>query len=58
MELNIATYNMEWMVKLFDTGGNLKTDADSVKRATQLADKIIVSKCLSVMSSSCAHFIS
>lgn len=37
MKLNIAVYNVEWMTRLFDTGGNLKTDAESLGRAQQLA---------------------
>ncbi len=37
MKLNIAVYNVEWMMRLFDTDGNLKTDSESVERAQDLA---------------------
>ena len=37
MKLDIAVYNVEWMMRLFDTDGNLKTDDESLKRAEQLA---------------------
>lgn len=40
MELKIAVYNMEWMVKLFDTDGNLKTDQESLERAGYLAEVV------------------
>ena len=37
MELKIAVYNVKWMMRLFDTQGNLKMDNDSLERAEQLA---------------------
>jgi predicted extracellular nuclease len=37
MKLNIAVYNMEWMMRLFNAQGNLKTDSASVARAQDLA---------------------
>jgi predicted extracellular nuclease len=37
MKLHIAVYNVEWMMRLFDTQGNLKTDSESLQRAEQLA---------------------
>ena len=37
MRLNIAVYNVEWMMRLFDTDGKLKTDDESLQRAEQLA---------------------
>ena len=37
MKLNIAVYNMQWMMKLFDTQGKLKTDTESLQRAEHLA---------------------
>lgn len=37
MKLNIAVYNVEWMMRLFDTEGNLKMDNESLERAEQLA---------------------
>ena len=37
MKLNIAVYNVEWMMRLFDTQGNLKTDSESQQRAQDLA---------------------
>ena len=37
MNLKIAVYNVEWMMRLFDTQGNLKTDNESQQRAEQLA---------------------
>lgn len=37
MKLNIAVYNVEWMMRLFDTQGNLKTDSESRQRAQDLA---------------------
>lgn len=40
MELNIAVYNMEWMVRLFDKDGNLKTDSESLERAGHLAEVV------------------
>lgn len=40
MELNIAVYNMEWMVKLFDKNGVLKTDPESEGRAEHLAEVV------------------
>ncbi|MDJ0884068.1 MAG: hypothetical protein QNJ48_07895 [Desulfobacterales bacterium] len=40
MELNIAVYNMEWMGKLFDKNGSLKTDAKSLQRAGDLAEVV------------------
>lgn len=40
MKLNIAVYNMEWMVRLFDKNGNLKTDAELLKRAGKLAEVV------------------
>jgi hypothetical protein len=33
MRLNIAVCNVDWMMRLFDTQGNLKTDTESQKRA-------------------------
>ena len=29
MKLKVAVYNVEWMMRLFDTQGNLKTDNES-----------------------------
>ncbi|MFT5659323.1 MAG: hypothetical protein ACI9KN_002606 [Gammaproteobacteria bacterium] len=40
MKLNIAVYNVEWMMRLFDTEGNLKTDTQSLKRGQDLATVI------------------
>ncbi|MFV2057628.1 MAG: endonuclease/exonuclease/phosphatase family protein [Thiohalomonadales bacterium] len=40
MELNIAVYNMEWMSRLFDKSGNLKTDAESKERLEHLAEVV------------------
>lgn len=40
MKLDIAVYNVEWMMRLFDTDGNLKMDNDSLQRAEQLATVI------------------
>lgn len=40
MELKLAVYNMEWMVKLFDKHGNLKTDVESLERAEHLAEVV------------------
>lgn len=40
MQLKLAVYNMEWMVKLFDRQGDLKTDPDSLKRAEHLAEVV------------------
>lgn len=40
MELNIAVYNMEWMVKLFDINGDLKQDTESLERAGKLAEVV------------------
>lgn len=37
MKLDIAVYNVEWMTRLFDTDGQLKTDNESMQRAEQLA---------------------
>lgn len=37
MKLDIAVYNVEWMMRLFDTEGELKTDSESMQRAEQLA---------------------
>lgn len=37
MELNIAVYNMEWMMRLFDTEGNLRADNETLTRAQNLA---------------------
>jgi hypothetical protein len=37
MKLNIAVYKVEWMMRLFDTEGNLKTDTQSLKRGQDLA---------------------
>ena len=37
MKLKIATYNVEWMMRLFDTQGDLKTDADSLKLGQDLS---------------------
>jgi endonuclease/exonuclease/phosphatase family metal-dependent hydrolase len=40
MQLNIAVYNMEWMLRLFDSRGQLKTDSDSLQRAEDLAEVV------------------
>jgi endonuclease/exonuclease/phosphatase family metal-dependent hydrolase len=40
MKLNIAVYNMEWMVRLFDQDGKLKTDSESLARAGDLAEVV------------------
>ena len=40
MELTIAVYNVEWMMRLFDTNGILKTDAESLLRAQNLATAV------------------
>ena len=37
MKLDIAVYNVEWMMRLFDNEGQLKTDSESMQRAEQLA---------------------
>ncbi len=40
MKLNIAVYNMEWMVRLFDRQGQLRTDNESQQRAESLAEVV------------------
>ncbi len=40
MKLKIAVYNMEWVLRLFDRQGQLKTDAESLQRAEDLAEVV------------------
>lgn len=40
MKLKVAVYNVEWMTRLFDSNGELKTTGDEVTRAKQLAEVI------------------
>ncbi len=39
-KLRVAVYNMEWMVRLFDAGGNPKTTGDEGARSANLAQVV------------------
>ena len=40
MELNIASYNMEWMVNLFSKEGEPKTNGEDGERSRLLAEVV------------------
>ena len=40
MKLKVAVYNVEWMSRLFDSNGNLKTTGAEATRAAQLGKVI------------------